>query len=108
MYYHIGKVGDYRRCVELREVCRSFLYFATVCRHSPFGECAAVGISSWLMERERHPPQKEKKLIVNTYTQSELCLRKFDQGVGIEIKELVSNFLLMGSRLNQPANVIHH
>ena len=29
-------------------------------------------------------------------------------GVGIVIKELGSNFLLMGSRLNQPANVIRH
>jgi len=29
-------------------------------------------------------------------------------GVRIETKELVSNFLLTGSRLNQPANVIRH
>jgi len=29
-------------------------------------------------------------------------------GVGIVIKELGLNFLLTGSRLNQPANVIRH
>jgi len=29
-------------------------------------------------------------------------------GVGIETKELGLNFLLMGSRLNQPANIIRH
>jgi len=29
-------------------------------------------------------------------------------GVGIETKELGSNFLLTGSRLNQPANIIRH
>jgi hypothetical protein len=68
IYYHIRKTGDYRRCVELRKVCRYLLYSAIVCRyllysaivcryllysaivcrHSPFGECAAVGISSFV------------------------------------------------------------
>ena len=28
------------------QMCRHFLYSVTLCRHSPFGECAAVGISS--------------------------------------------------------------
>ena len=43
---------DVSNCPNVSLLPCYFLYSATLCRHSPFGECAAVGISSsWPMKR---------------------------------------------------------